>query len=64
MTRIPEPEVEPSRAWEIAQQSEGCLAVVDAAPVLVGGFSIDDQSRGLLGGFGEIPAHAVVRSLG
>ncbi len=56
MTSILEPEVKPSRAREIAHHGKGCLAVLVAAAVLVvGGYFVYDQGKGLLEGFGKVP---------
>ena len=59
MTSMLDPEVKPSQAREIVHQGKGCLAVIVAAAVLlVGGYLVWDQSKGLLEGFGEVPDYA------
>lgn len=56
MTTMLDPEKAPSPAREIAHKSKGCIAVLIALAVLIGGgYFAYDKASTFLAGFGEIP---------
>jgi UPF0755 protein len=56
VTSMLDPEVKPSPAREIAHKGKGCLAVILALAVLVGGgYFVYDRASSFLATFGEVP---------
>jgi UPF0755 protein len=56
VTSMLDPETKPSAAREVAHRAKGCLAVLVALAVLLGGgYFVYDRASTFLAGFGEVP---------